>query len=66
MSGKIDYQLTHLAESRQILKQYRDFEIEKQPTVQEALEGFDVDVVIVNANGKRKETAEDFLNDIFG
>ncbi|WP_142384118.1 UvrD-helicase domain-containing protein [Neobacillus cucumis] len=65
-NGKIDYQLTHLAESRQKLKQYMDFEIEKQPTVLEALEGFDVDVVIVNANGKKKETAEDFLNDIFG
>lgn len=63
-NSRIDYQLTHLAETRQDLKQHMDFEKQKQPTVLEALEGFDVDVVIENA--KKKITAEDFLNDIFG
>jgi DNA helicase II / ATP-dependent DNA helicase PcrA len=63
-NGHIHFQLTYLTESRNKLKQYMEFEKQKQPTVNEALEGFVVDVVIENA--KKKETAEDFLNDIFG
>ncbi|BCC09459.1 hypothetical protein BCM0060_p2125 (plasmid) [Bacillus cereus] len=63
-NGLIQYRLDYLAESRQCLKKHMDFEKQKQPTVLKALEGFDVDVVIENA--KKKETAEDFLNNIFG
>ncbi|OIJ16352.1 hypothetical protein BKP37_06415 [Anaerobacillus alkalilacustris] len=63
-NGHIHYKLTTLIEPRNKLKQYLEFEKQKQPRVNEALEGFEVDVVIENA--KKKETAEDFLDDIFG
>jgi DNA helicase II / ATP-dependent DNA helicase PcrA len=63
-NGQIYYQLTNHTESRRVFKQYWEFEKHKQPTVRDALDGFDVDVVIENAN--KKETADDYLNDIFG
>ncbi|MEK4931122.1 MULTISPECIES: UvrD-helicase domain-containing protein [Bacillus] len=62
--GRIHLNPTHLAESRLKLKQYMDFEKQKQPAVLEVLQDFNVDVVIENA--KKKETAEDFLSGIFG
>ncbi|MDO7905328.1 hypothetical protein Q5741_02735 [Paenibacillus sp. JX-17] len=62
--GGIRYQLTNLTDSRYKLKGYIEFEKQKQPKVKEALLGFNVNVVIENA--QKKETAEDFLSDFFG
>lgn len=42
-NGLIKYRLSHLTESRKSLKNHMDFEKQKQPTVLEALKGFDVD-----------------------
>ncbi|MEW4309207.1 UvrD-helicase domain-containing protein [Rossellomorea marisflavi] len=62
-NGRIHYRLANDPVSRQNFIQYWEFEKNKQPKVQKALDGFEVDVVIENA--RKKESADDFLNDIF-